>query len=216
MDIPQWPISGEREIELIREVLAASQWGGFHEMVGRFERQFAEFQHCEYGVSAFNGTVTLEMALEALDIGQGDEVIVPAISFVSTATAVSRRGALPVFVDIEAYSFNIDPARAAAAITPRTKAIMAVHFGGPMANMDRLAALGIPLIEDAAHSQGAEWRGRRAGSIGVAGSFRCRGSLPCTSWKANRNRMLTAEKASTLRAYADQFCSDLGSAPIRR
>jgi dTDP-4-amino-4,6-dideoxygalactose transaminase len=106
-----------------------------------------------------------------MGIGAGDEVIVPAISFVSTATAVPRVGALPVFVDIEPYSFNIDPERAAAAITPRTKAVIAVHFGGPMANMDRLMALGVPILEDAAHSQGAEWSGRRAGSFGVAGSF---------------------------------------------
>ncbi len=171
MVIPKWPIADEREVELIREVLESGQWGGFHEIVGRFERDFAAFQHCKYGVSAFNGTVTLEMALEVMGIGAGDEVIVPAISFLSTATAVSRVGATPVFVDIEPYSFNMDPDRAAAAITSRTKALMAVHFGGPMANMDRLCALSVPVIEDAAHSQGAEWNGRRAGSFGLVGSF---------------------------------------------
>jgi dTDP-4-amino-4,6-dideoxygalactose transaminase len=171
MDIPKWPIAGEREMDLIREVLDSGQWGGFNEIVGRFEREFAAFQHCAHGVSAVNGTVTLEMALEAMGIGPGDEVIVPAISFVSTATAVSRVGATPVFVDIEPFSFNIDPDRAAAAITPRTKALMVVHFGGPMANMDRLCVLGVPVIEDAAHAQGAEWRGRRAGSFGIVSSF---------------------------------------------
>src|SRR5271154_6843380 len=99
MVIPKWPIAGEREMELIQEVLESGQWGGFNEIVGRFERAFAGFQHCAFGVSAINGTVTLEMALEAMGIGAGDEVIVPAITFVSTATAVSRVGAIPVFVD---------------------------------------------------------------------------------------------------------------------
>jgi 3-amino-5-hydroxybenzoate synthase len=108
-----------------------------------------------------NGTVTLEMALCAAGVGPGDEVIVPAISFVSTAMAVSRVGATPVFVDIEPLSFNMDPERAAAAITPRTKAIIAVHFGGAIADMDRLLPLAAgarpALIEDAAHAHGSEW-----------------------------------------------------------
>src|SRR5919198_6469647 len=128
MSIPKWPVSTDRESELLRKVLESTQWGGFHEFVERFEHAFAEFQHCRYGVSCANGTVALEMALEAAGVGAGAEVIVPAISFVSSATAVSRVGATPVFVDIEPYSFNIDPERAAAAISQRTRAIMAVHF----------------------------------------------------------------------------------------
>src|SRR5580704_16220846 len=134
----KWPVSSEREIELLRQVVESERWGGYHEFVGRLEREFAAFVHCAHGVSAMNGTVTLEMALLAAGVGPGDEVIVPAISFVSTAMAVSRVGALPVFVDIEPLSFNMDPERAAAAITPRTKAIIAVHFGGAIADMDRL------------------------------------------------------------------------------
>ncbi|MCX6636818.1 MAG: aminotransferase class I/II-fold pyridoxal phosphate-dependent enzyme, partial [Acidobacteria bacterium] len=141
MNIPRWPVATERERELLSQVLDSGQWGGFHEMVARFERAFAEFHHCAGGVSAANGTVTLEMALEAAGVGPGDEVVVPAISFISTASAVSRVGATPVFVDIEELSFNMDAARAAAAVTPRTKAILAVHFGGPMADMERLPAL---------------------------------------------------------------------------
>src|SRR5512141_620339 len=136
MQIPKWPVATEREMRLLREVLEGMQWGGFHEFVERFERSFAAFQHCQHGVSAANGTLALEMAMTAAGIGPGDEVIVPAISFVSTATAVSRAGAIPVFVDIEPYSFNLDPERAAAAVTPRTKAILPVHFGGPLADMD--------------------------------------------------------------------------------
>lgn len=175
MGIPKWPISGARERELLDEVLTSDRWGGYHPMVARFEREFAAFQHCRFGLAAMNGTVTLEMALEALGIGEGDEVIVPAISFIATATAVSRVGATPVFADIEADTFAIDPECVRKAIGPKTRAIMPVHFGGPMANMDALTEIagehGIAIIEDAAHAHGSEWNGRRAGSFGVFGSF---------------------------------------------
>ncbi|MDQ6700998.1 MAG: DegT/DnrJ/EryC1/StrS family aminotransferase, partial [Acidobacteriota bacterium] len=178
--------------------------GGFHEMVARFEREFAAFQHCEFGVSAVNGTVTLEMILEAMGIGPGDEVILPAISFISTATAVSRKGALPVFVDIERATFTIDPARVAEAITPATKAILAVHFGGPMADMDRLGHFGIPLIEDAAHAHGSEWKGRRAGSIGVAGSFSFQNSKVMTAGEGGLITTNHPAIAERVRAIANQ------------
>src|SRR3954454_8640183 len=118
MHFPSWPQSDEREAELLRMVLDSPQWGGFHPFVAEFERSFAAYQHSRHGISAFNGTVTLELALTVLGIGPGDEVIVPAISFISTATAVSRSGALPVFVDIEPWSFNMDPVRVEEAITP--------------------------------------------------------------------------------------------------
>jgi dTDP-4-amino-4,6-dideoxygalactose transaminase len=196
MRIPAWPVHTEREIELLREVLESAQWGGFHEIVGRLEREFAAFQHCAYGISAVNGTVTLETALAVLGIGPGDEVIVPAISFISTATAVSRAGALPVFVDIQPFTFNMDPERAAAAITPRTKAILAVHFGGPLADVDRLMALAsernLVLLEDAAHAHGSEWNGKRAGSFGLAGSFSFQNSKVMTSGEGG---MLTTNDA---------------------
>jgi dTDP-4-amino-4,6-dideoxygalactose transaminase len=144
-------------------------------MVARFEKEFAAFQHCRYGMSAMNGTVTLEMALETLGIGPGDEVIVPAISFISTATCVSRVGATPVFADIERDTFNIDPERVREAIGPKTRAIIPVHFGGPMCDVDSIMQLaserGIAVVEDAAHAHGSEWNGKRAGSFGVFGSF---------------------------------------------
>lgn len=162
----------------------------------RFENEFARFTQCAHAVSAMNGTVTLEMALSAVSIGPGDEVIVPAISFVSTAMAVSRVGATPVFVDIEPLSFNMDAECAAAAITPRTKAIIPVHFGAAMADMDRLMPLaaehGLALIEDAAHAQGSEWCGRRAGSLGLAGSFSFQNSKVMT---AGEGGMLTTNDA---------------------
>ena len=156
-------------------VLDSPQWGGFHPFVAEFEASFASYQHAKYGIAAFNGTVTLELALELLGIGAGDEVIVPAISFISTATAVSRVGAVPVFVDIGQDTYNLDPGRVREAVTERTKAVMAVHFGGTMCEINELDRIcrehGFYLIEDAAHAQGSEWHGQRAGSFGVAGSF---------------------------------------------
>ncbi len=175
MKLPSWPEAGPRERELLEEVLDSPQWGGFHPIVERFETSFAAYQDCRHGIAVANGTLTLEAMLAAVGIGPGDEVIVPAISFVSTATAVSRVGATPVFVDIEELSFNLDPERARAAVGPRTKALLVTHFGGPLADMDRLLEWtrerGVLLLEDAAHAHGSEWRGRRAGSFGLCASF---------------------------------------------
>jgi dTDP-4-amino-4,6-dideoxygalactose transaminase len=208
MRIPNWPIHGARELELLGEVLESGKWGGFHEIVGKFEHDFAAFQQCAHGVSAFNGTVTLETALAVCGIGPGDEVIVPAISFISTATAVSRTGATPVFVDIEPYTFNMDPERAAAAITPRTKAILVVHFGGLVADMDRFTKLaaehGLTLIEDAAHGHGSEWRGRRAGSFGIVGSFSFQNSKVITAGEGGMLTTNDAGFAERCRSFVNQ------------
>ena len=212
MRIPNWPMHTEREMELIRQVLDSVRWGGHNDLVKRFEREFAVFTHCAHGISAMNGTVTLEMALSAAGVGAGDEVIVPAISFVSTAMAVSRVGATPVFVDIEPLSFNMDPERAAAAISPRTKAIIPVHFGAAMADMDRIAPIaaehGLAMIEDAAHAHGSEWNGRRAGSLSLAGSFSFQNSKVMT---AGEGGMLVTNDA----AFAERTWSlmDQGRLP---
>ncbi|HEX4808949.1 MAG TPA: DegT/DnrJ/EryC1/StrS family aminotransferase [Bryobacteraceae bacterium] len=175
MQIPNWPQASERETELLQIVLASPHWGGFHPFVAEFEQRFAVYQQSRHGISAFNGTVSLELALEVLKVGPGDEVIVPSISFISTATAVSRLGATPVFVDIEEWSFNMDPAQVRHALSPRTKGIIAVHFGGPMCRIDELQAICLDrdvfLLEDAAHAHGSEWNGKRAGSFAMAGSF---------------------------------------------
>ena len=175
MTIPEWPQADEREAELLLEVLASPQWGGFHPFVGEFEKSFAAYQHSKHCISAANGTLTLELMLEALGIGAGDEVILPAISFISSATAIARAGATPVFVDIEDHSFNMDPERVGEAVTPRTKAVMAVHFGGVLCDVRALQKIceraGAVLLEDAAHAHGAEWKGQRAGSFGRLASF---------------------------------------------
>jgi dTDP-4-amino-4,6-dideoxygalactose transaminase len=128
-----------------------------------------------HAVTVVNGTAAMEVVLRALEAGPGDEVIVPPYTFVATATAALLAGATPVFADIDLDTLCIDPEKAAAAITPRTRAIIAVHMAGRPADMDALAAVagprGIPVIEDAAQAHGARFGGRAAGSLGAAGCF---------------------------------------------
>ena len=182
---PAWPVSGPEEEKRLREVLSSPHWGGNSPLVEEFERVFAGFQDCAFGVTAANGTVALEMALQASGIGAGDEVIVPAHSFIATATAVSRVGAVPVFVDIERLTYNIDLTKIEAAVSERTKALIAVHFGGVMADVDELDGIvsrhKLILLEDAAHAHGSEWKGRRAGSFGLTGMFSFQNSKAMTA-----------------------------------
>jgi dTDP-4-amino-4,6-dideoxygalactose transaminase len=182
---PAWPVAGPREHELVQEVLASDQWGGYNELVARFERLFASLHNCDYGVAATNGSVVIEVALQAAGIVAGDEVIVPAHSFIATASAVSRIGAIPVFVDILPDSYNLDYRKIEAAASLRTKALIVVHFGGVVADMDLLLDIAaqrrLLVIEDAAHAHGAEWHGQRAGSLGLAGTFSFQNSKPMTA-----------------------------------
>ncbi|HEX4164667.1 MAG TPA: DegT/DnrJ/EryC1/StrS family aminotransferase [Bryobacteraceae bacterium] len=216
MHIPSWPQAGEREAELLCQVLASPQWGGFHPFVAEFEEKFARFQHSSFGVSTFNGTVSLELALTVLDIGPGDEVIVPAISFITTATAVSRVGAVPVFVDIDPLSFNIDPAQVRNAISNRTKAIMAVHFGGVLCDMAALSTIcqehHLTLLEDAAHAQGAEWCGQRAGSFGLVGSFSFQNGKVLSAGEGGM--LVTSDPEFAARARSIANCGRLPGRPF--
>jgi dTDP-4-amino-4,6-dideoxygalactose transaminase len=143
--------------------------------VDDFERDFAAYCQTKYAVGVSSGTDALLEALMVLDIGPGDEVIVPAYSFFATAGVVSRLGAVPVFVDVDLADYNIDPKLIEAKITPKTKAIMPVHLYGQCAPMDEIMAIatprGIPVIEDAAQAVGSEYHGRRAGTIGAMGCF---------------------------------------------
>jgi dTDP-4-amino-4,6-dideoxygalactose transaminase len=143
--------------------------------VAEFETQFARYCDTTHAVGVANGTDALQLTLQALGVGPGDEVVVPANTFIATAAAVVRAGARPVFTDVCPDTLLITPEILAAAITPRTRAAMIVHLYGNIADMDGLAAVaqtaGIHLIEDAAQAHGGEWRDRRAGSFGVAGCF---------------------------------------------
>ena len=140
---------------------------------------------CRHGIAVVNGTVALRIALLAAGIRAEDEVIVPPYTFVATATAVLEANAIPVFADIDLHTFNLDPAAVEAAITPRTRAIIPVHFAGQPADMDAIMALaadrGILVLEDAAHAHGATYRGRPAGSLGHIASFSFQSSKNLTA-----------------------------------
>jgi dTDP-4-amino-4,6-dideoxygalactose transaminase len=175
---PAWPEPTERDVQAVVEVVLSGRWGGFPEpgpKAAEFAARFASYQGAEHGVVMVNGTVTMEVALKALGIGWGDEVIVPALTFAATAYAPMAAGALPVIVDVTPENWTIDPALVEAAITPRTAAIMPVHIGHHMADMDRIVDIArehsLALIEDCAHAHGQQWGGRGAGCFGEFGSF---------------------------------------------
>jgi dTDP-4-amino-4,6-dideoxygalactose transaminase len=144
-------------------------------MVARFQRAFARAHDCQYGICAANGTVTMEIGLRALGIRPGDEVIVPAYTYVATATAVLMVGSVPIFVDIEADTYNTDPGRVEEAITAQTRAIIPVHFGGQPCAMDAINELArqhdLKVLEDAAHAHGSSYNTRHCGALADMGSF---------------------------------------------
>ena len=172
---PVWPFFDDNEKKAILDVLESRQWGTIGPQSQGFEKDFADYLGVKRVQTVSNGTVSLEIILRALGIGPGDEVIIPPYTFIATATAVLMVGAVPVFADIDPVSNNMDPLKAEAVITPRTKAIIPVHIAGVPADMDAFTALAekhnLALIEDAAQAHGSEWRGRKVGSIGRAGSF---------------------------------------------
>ncbi|HXF61360.1 MAG TPA: DegT/DnrJ/EryC1/StrS family aminotransferase [Caldilineaceae bacterium] len=177
----KWPIFDEREEKALLEVLHSGIWwrGGYRgeqaSKVTQLEDAFAAYQDAQYGVAVTNGTTALECALKAAGVGVGDEVLVPALTFVASATAIALVNGIPVFVDVDPKTFNIDPDAMEAAITARTKAAVVVHNGGYPADMDRIHAIaqarGITIIEDAAHAHGSEWRGKRVGALSGLGTF---------------------------------------------
>lgn len=161
--------------DAVRRVVEA-QWFILGPEVAALEREIADYSGARHGIGMSSGTDAILAALMALDIGPGDEVIVPTYTFFATAGVVARLGATPVFVDIEPATYNLDPSAVAAAITPRTRAIIPVHLYGRVADMDPIAAAaasaGVTVIEDAAQAIGAlDAQGRKAGSIAVMGCF---------------------------------------------
>jgi len=173
---PIWPQYDERERKALTEVLESRIWWrtpGTRTLA--FEQEFAQFHAAKHGIAVTNGTAALEVTMSALGIGPGDEVIVPDFTFVATASAVLYAGAMPVMVDVSAETYCLDPDLAAAAVTPRTKAIIAVHMGGHPADLDVLGELarekGLALVEDSSHAHATEWKGKRIGAIGTAGTF---------------------------------------------
>lgn len=183
---PAWPQHGEEERANLMQVLECGPWSepGGGPFVEAFERGFADLHRAAHGIAVMNGSVSLTLTLRAMGVGSGDEVIVPAYTFLATATSVLEVNALPVFADIDPDTLCLDPDAVEAAITPRTKAIIPVHLGGHPADMDRLCAIagrhGLRIIEDAAHAHGAVWNGRPVGGWGDAGSFSMQASKNLT------------------------------------
>lgn len=171
----RWPIYGEREAELLQQVLQSGHWAYDGPVETQFQDQFCALHGADHGLAVANGTVALQLALEALDIGYGDEVIVPVNTWQATAAACLDVNAIPILVDIEADTYCLDPDKAAEAITPRTRAIIPVHLYNSLADMDRILALArqhnLAVIEDCAHNHGSQWRGQGVGAVGDIGCF---------------------------------------------
>lgn len=166
------PCTGDEEWQATRECFQTG-WLTQGPKVAAFEKAFAERHAAKHAVATSNCTTALHLILAAMDVGPGDEVIVPAFTWIATANAAVYCGATPVFADIDPATFNIDPADAARKITPRTKVIVAVHLFGLSADMDALRKIAgdIPLVEDAACGAGATYKGKSVGTLGVAAAF---------------------------------------------
>ncbi len=203
------PYIGPREKELVLEALDSGWVSSIGKYIDEFEVNFARYCGTRYALAVSNGTTGLHLALAALGLQPGDEVIIPDLTFVATANAVAYTGATPVLADVDPDTLCLDPASVRALITARTKAIMPVHLYGHPADMDALseiaAAHGVAIIEDAAEAHGAEYRGRRVGGFGICGVFSFYGNKVITTGEGG---MLTTndqefyQRARRLRDHA--------------
>jgi L-glutamine:2-deoxy-scyllo-inosose/3-amino-2,3-dideoxy-scyllo-inosose aminotransferase len=178
-------VFGREERDALLGVLDSGHWAYEGDVERRFEQRFAALQGARYVCCVTNGTAALQLAYEALDLGPGDEVIVPGLTWQATAAAAVDVNAVPVLVDVEADTYCIDPAAVAAAVTPRTRAVVAVHLYGSMADLPSLrdiaARHGLYVVEDCAHAHGARWGDRGAGSFGELGCFSFQSSKVLTA-----------------------------------
>ncbi len=202
--IPVWPKATEEDRKSLLEVLESSHWGRLYPnpKVEQFEQAFVKYQDARYGVAVANGTVSLELCLKAGGIEPGDEVIVPAVTFIATVSAVTEVGAIPIFVDCDPDTISIDANAIEKAVTPRTKAVIAVHYGGYPVDFDIIVPIAkkhnLLLVEDAAHAHGTEWKKRKVGAIGDFGSFSFQESKSLTAGEGGivlTNNEELAEKA---------------------
>jgi dTDP-4-amino-4,6-dideoxygalactose transaminase len=173
---PGWPVFDQTEEKALLETLHSGQWyRGSGHAVTRFEEAYAKLTGAKHCLATSCGTSALYAVLGALNIGPGDEVILPPYTFVATYNVIVLNYALPIFVDSDLETFQIDANKVEAAITPRTRAILPVHLGGSAANLDKILAVGrdhkVPVVEDACQAHLAEWQGRKVGTWGKAGCF---------------------------------------------
>ena len=207
---PQWPVWDQREIDAVTEVIKSGRWGGYPypgPKTAELAKKFAELQGGGYAVPMINGTVTMEVALRAAGVGWGDEVIVPAYTFQATASAPMAAGAIPVIVDVDPNTYCLSAEAAAKAITSKTKAIIPVHLGASMADMDAIMELAekhnLIVIEDCAHAHGAKWNGQGAGTVGHFGSFSLQSSKTLTSGEGGILLCKSAEHAALAASIID-------------
>lgn len=171
-----WPFYDEETVKIVSDVLASGKVNYWTGSRGKeFERKFADFAQCKYGIAVANGTVSLELALEGIGIKPGDEVIVPSRSFFATASVVALRGAIPVFADVDLVNQNVTPETLKPHISKKTKAIIVVHLAGWPCDMNGIMALAnqhnLYVIEDCAQAHGAQYQGKSVGSFGHVSSF---------------------------------------------
>ena len=183
-------------------------WPGVPSMAATFAEEFARFQTAKFCVLVTNGTHALQVALEALDIGFGDEVIVPGLTWQATASAVCDVNAVPVLVDVDPETMCIDPSKVQAAVTPRTRAIIPVHLYHRMADMGRIRAIArrhkLHVVEDCAHSHGSQWDGKGSGSLGDLGAFSFQGSKTIRSYEGGA--ILTGDEDLYWRMVSQRSC----------
>jgi len=203
---PAWPVWGKEEEVALIEVLNSGIWSYNGPKEREFNQLFAEFTGTKYAICTVNGTVTMQIALEALSIGLGDEVIIPGLTWQATAATIIDVNATPILVDVCDDNWCIDPIEIEKAITPRTKAIIPVHLYGAFCDMDAVMELAkkhkLYVIEDCAHKHGGEWKGKKAGSIGDIGSFSYQLSKHLTAGEGGSvttNNLELAEKLDALR-----------------
>ena len=181
---PAWPVHGPEEERNLLGVLRSGKW--FHgEKVREFEAAYAAFQDAAYGITCVNGTVAIEIALMAVGLLPGDEVITTPYTFMGTVTAVLRSNGIPIFADIEEETGNLDPGDVEKRITPSTKVILPVHVAGNPVDIDRFEEIGrkhnVTIIYDAAHGWGSQWRGKGVGAYGAFNTYSFQASKNITS-----------------------------------
>ncbi len=184
-EFPKWPVRDIREEEALIDVVRSGEWGIGSRAVAEFDKKFAEFLGAKYAISCTNGTDAISIGLQALGIRAGDEVILPPYTFMATSTATLAVNAVPIFVDIDPDTYNIDPDKIEEAITDRTRAIIPVHIAGNPVDMDRIMRVAkkydLRVLEDSAQAHGARWAGKMAGTIGDVGAWSFQSSKNVTS-----------------------------------
>lgn len=209
------PSVGERELQYVTECVVSGWISSTGPFVQRFEKQFAEFCGTKHAIATSNGTTALHLAVLALDIGEGDEVIMPSLSFIATANAVRYTGGVPVFVECDPHTWTIDPVALEAAITPRTKAVIPVHLYGHPADMDAILAIAkrhnLRVIEDAAEAHGALYKQKPVGGLSDIGIFSFYGNKIVTTGEGGMIVTNDDAMADNMRVLRDH-----GMSPGRR